>query len=187
MKLLFAQGNPGDEYTNTRHNIGWRVLDAFAREQGVLFAPKTKFHAEIAESTIAGEKVLLAKPTTYYNESGQSIRAIIDFYKLDPTSDILVLHDELALQFGTVRLRPDGSDAGNNGIKSITRHIGGTYWRLRIGIANTLLDRIDAHDFVLSKFTKDEDTKLPQIIKQTHDIITAFVADTHEAVSQTID
>ena len=113
MKVIFAQGNPGRQYAATRHNVGFIILDALA--DGAHFAPKPKFFAEMAETQIAGEKTLLIKPQTFYNETGRSARAILDFYKLDP-SDLLVIHDDLALAFGSLRIRDKGSDAGNNGI-----------------------------------------------------------------------
>lgn len=155
MKLILAQGNPGSDYDQTRHNVGWLVLDAYAKEQGTDFTPKPKFFADIAELTVAGEKVLLVKPQTFYNETGRAARAIVDFYKLAP-SDILVVHDELALPLGIIRVRERGSDAGNNGIKSLNTHLGQDYTRLRIGIANDQLDRIGAFDFVLGRFSADE-------------------------------
>lgn len=155
MKVIFAQGNPGPDYAPTRHNVGWQILDAFARQQRSDFAPKPKFFAEIAETSVAGEKILLVKPQTFYNETGRSARAIVDFYKLAP-SDILVIHDELALPLGTLRTREKGSDAGNNGIKSLNAHLGQDYTRLRVGVANDQLDRIGAFDFVLGKFSAEE-------------------------------
>ncbi len=161
MKIILGQGNPGTQYTTTRHNVGWLLLDALAG--GADFQTRTKFFAAIAETEIAGEKVLLIKPTTFYNETGRSARALLDFYKLD-ASDLLVIHDDLALPLGTIRIRQKGSDAGNNGIKSLNAHIGQDYWRMRVGIWSELRDRQADADFVLSKFTKDE-----------HDFITAHI------------
>src|SRR6202007_316026 len=116
MKIIFAQGNPGQEYEKTRHNVGFLALDFYADKKTVQFQTKSKFYPDIAELTDGGEKVLLVKPTTFYNETGRAAHALADFYKVD-TTDILVIHDELALPFGTLRLREKGSDAGNNGIK----------------------------------------------------------------------
>lgn len=156
MKIIFAQGNPGTQYQGTRHNVGFFLLDEFAKQQGTAFAVKPKFIADIAELSIEGEKVLLVKPSTFYNETGQSARAITDFYKCDPASDVLVVHDDLALPLGTIRVREKGSDAGNNGIKSLNAHLGQDYHRLRIGIFNDLRNKMDDVDFVLGKFTADE-------------------------------
>ena len=107
MKLLFALGNPEPRSDNTRHNVGFFVADEFARRTGVTFGEKTKFKALIAETTIGGEKVIIAKPTTFYNLVGESYRALADFYKIAP-EDTLVIADDLALPFGTMRLREGG-------------------------------------------------------------------------------
>ena len=176
MKLIFAQGNPGTDYTQTRHNVGFSVLDDFAASRAASFQPKDKFKALVAELQINDEKVLLAKPQTFYNETGQSARAIIDFYKLDPAQDVLVIHDELALPFGTIRTRGQGSDAGNNGIKSLNSHIGSQYNRLRIGIANDDLAERDAAEFVLSRFTPTETEQLPDIITKSLRTINDFLS-----------
>ena len=176
MKLLFAQGNPGTDYERTRHNVGFVVLDEFARTHSAAFQPKDKFKALVAEANIDGEKVLLAKPQTFYNETGQSARAIVDFYKLDPASDVLVIHDELALPFGTLRTRRQGSDAGNNGIKSLNAHLGQNYHRLRIGIWNESRDQRGDVDFVLGKFSPDEAVQLPVVVSKATHLIDQFIA-----------
>ena len=176
MKLIFAQGNPGTAYEKTRHNVGFRIVGIYAQNHGVKFQLKDKFKALIAELQINGEKVLLVKPQTFYNETGQSARTLVDFYKLDPAQDILVIHDELALPFGTIRIRGQGSDAGNNGIKSLNAHIGSLYHRLRIGISNDDLPTRDAADFVLSKFTANEQEQLPEITTKSQQQIDNFIA-----------
>jgi PTH1 family peptidyl-tRNA hydrolase len=153
MKIILGQGNPGAEYTATRHNIGWILLDALAGDAA--FQPRSKFSASVAEIIIDGEKALLIKPTTFYNETGRTARALLDFYKLTP-SDLLVIHDDLALPLGTVRIRGKGSDAGNNGIKSLNAHVGQEFWRMRIGIWNELHERQHDADFVLSRFSVEE-------------------------------
>ena len=178
MKLILAQGNPGKEYEGTRHNIGFAVLNDIAAQSSSSFTEKTKFHAEVAEVVIKGEKILLAKPTTFYNETGTAARAIVDFYKINPATDILVIHDELALPFGVLKTRASGSDAGNNGIKSLNRHLGAEYNRLRIGIANPLRDHIDDSTFVLGKFTAEEREKLPQILTHARTIAEQFTKGT---------
>lgn len=184
MKLILAQGNPGKQYERTRHNVGFLVLDALAGREKASWQPSSKFNADVAEVHLNGEKVLLAKPTTFYNETGRTARAITDFYKLDPATDILVIHDELALPFGTVRVREKGSDAGNNGIKSLNAHLGPDYARIRIGVWNELRDRINDADFVLSKFTKDETEQLSQQIETiTLPLIDTFTRGTLEASS----
>lgn len=184
MKIIFAQGNPGQQYTATRHNVGWLVLDALADEKS--FVPKPKFFASIAEMSFAGEKVLLVKPQTFYNETGRSARAILDFYKAGP-SDLLVIHDDLALPLGTLRIRNKGSDAGNNGIKSLNSHLGPEYMRLRIGIYNDLRDRMHDADFVLGTFSRDErETLAKTIIPKAHELIENFCRGALEASSHNL-
>lgn len=177
MKLILAQGNPGAQYARTRHNVGFMMLDTFADQHSTNWKLEKKFNAEIATLSIDGEKVLLVKPLSFYNETGRTVRALLDFYKGNPATDLLVLHDELALPFGEIRTRQKGSDAGNNGIKSINSHVGQDYARVRIGIWNALRDRIDDADFVLSSFTQSELTTLKNryaaVIKP---IITDFIA-----------
>lgn len=187
MKLIIAQGNPGAQYAHTRHNVGFAVLDALAKKEQATFLKKTKFHADVAEVTIAGEKTLLVKPATFYNETGQAARLLVDFYKLDPARDILVVHDDLALPFGTLRIRDKGSDAGNNGIKSLNAHLGADYMRIRIGIYNELRDRIHDADFVLSGFTKNEtDTLNDTLAPKVFELITAFCAESLETTSHSV-
>jgi PTH1 family peptidyl-tRNA hydrolase len=111
MKIIFAQGNPEPDYANTRHNIGFTVLNELSEQLKLKWNGSSKFHAQIAEASISGEKVLLVKPTTFYNDTGASIRKIVDFYKLDPSHELLVIHDDLALAFGVIRIRSEGSDA----------------------------------------------------------------------------
>lgn len=176
MKLIIGLGNPEARYKHTRHNVGFRVLGEYAAGKGVEFQLREKFRACIAELSVDGEKVILAKPTTYYNNVGEAGRLIADFYKLDP-ADILIIHDELALPFGTIRTRLGGSDAGNNGVKSLNQHLGAETARIRIGVSNELRDRIDNADFVLSNFTREEDEALTSaIFPKAVTIIDEFVA-----------
>lgn len=178
MKLIVGLGNPETKYDGTRHNTGFFVLDSFAAKTGAKWQHKDKFKAFVAE--LPDQTVLLVKPTTYYNLVGESVRALADFYRIPP-EDILVIHDELALPFGTLRTREKGSDAGNNGIKSLNAHLGHTTKRLRVGIHNELAAFMDASDFVLGKFTPKEkqqltETVLPHIMAQ----IGRFQNDTFE-------
>lgn len=181
MKLIFAQGNPGLQYARTRHNVGFIMLDALAEHKGASWRTDSKFKADITDVSINGEKILLVKPLSFYNETGQVARAIVDFYKLDPARDVLVIHDELALPFGTIRVRGKGSDAGNNGIKSLNSHLGAEYGRIRIGIWNEMRDRMDDASFVLSMFSKDEHQALTtSVYDATIPLIQSFVAETLE-------
>lgn len=176
MKLIIGLGNPEEKYVGTRHNVGFAMLDMLAEEVNATFQDKSKFKAMIAETTVEGEKVLLAKPTTYYNLSGEAMRLIADFYKI-AASDILVIHDELALPLATLRTRTGGSDAGNNGIKSINEHGGAQSGRIRIGIWSELRDRMDDVTFVLGKFTSDERATLQSLQPTIVTLVRAFIKD----------
>lgn len=175
MKIIFAQGNPGARYSSTRHNIGFTMLDHLANKWEVPFSKKPKFQAEIAQTTQANTPVLLVKPSTFYNETGLSARLLTDFYHLNPATDFLVIHDDLALPFGTIRTRAKGSDAGNNGIKSLNTHLGPEYNRIRIGIYSSIHDHTDDADFVLSHFTAQEKEAIPALYPQVETFIDQFI------------
>ena len=186
MKLVFAQGNPGPQFENTRHNIGFTIVDRLISEKGTEFKPSTKFLADLAEYSLQGDKVIVAKPSTFYNETGHSLNAIKQYYKLDE-SDVLIVHDELALPFGTLRSRVGGADAGNNGIKSINTHGGAATARLRIGIGSEQRSVMGDTDFVLGKFNKTEqETFNLIIIPKCLEIISEFVAKNHTITSHTL-
>lgn len=182
MKLIFALGNPGKEYEHTRHNVGFAAIDSLVHEYSASWQEKVKFKAFIVEVSIAGEKIILAKPTTFYNQVGESYRALIDFYKLE-SEDVLIVHDELALPIGTVRLREGGSDAGNNGIKSILQHGGGHEPRIRIGVSNEQRAVIDDANFVLGRFTKEESEKLADILQTVRTTSEQFARGEFELTS----
>jgi PTH1 family peptidyl-tRNA hydrolase len=178
-------GNIGREYENTRHNVGFILIEAFAAAKGITWHEKTKFKAHVAEINEDGVKVLLVRPTTFMNLSGESVRALKDFYKIE-NHDILVIHDELDLPFGTIRTRTGGSSAGNNGIKSISAHIGEDYARLRVGIADELLPQVGAHDFVLGRFNHEELTNLRHdFFRTTETQIAAFISGKFETTTLT--
>ena len=150
--LLFAGlGNPGEKYANNRHNVGFMAADAIARRHS--FSPWTKkFQALIADGTIAGEKVLLMKPQTFMNLSGQSVGEALRFHKLAP-SDLVVLYDELDLAPGKVRVKSGGGAGGHNGIRSLDAHCGKDYRRVRIGIGHPGAKEL-VHNYVLGDFAK---------------------------------
>lgn len=179
MKLIVGLGNIGKEYGGTRHNVGFFLLDHLAEEFGAQWHEQSKFKATTAALKLGSEKVILAKPTTYYNLSGEAVRSLSDFYKIDP-SDILLIHDELALPFGTLRTRLKGSDAGNNGIKNINAHLGETYARIRVGIANIQLPDRKAEQFVLEKFTSEEQQQLADIAEHTARFVEDFIHEDKE-------
>lgn len=156
MKLIVGLGNPGAQYERTRHNAGYLAVDELARRHAAGAMPKARFNAVTIDASIAGEKVVLAKPTTFMNLSGRSVGEAVRFFKLDPAQDLLVLVDEIALPVGHLRLRESGSPGGHNGLSDIDRALGGVaYPRLRIGVGAMPPGWVKA-DWVLSRFAEDE-------------------------------
>ncbi len=153
MLLFVGLGNPGSRYAGNRHNVGFMAIDAMA--QRLRAAPwRRRFQGETSEIVIGAEKVLLLKPETFMNNSGQSVQEATQFYKIE-LADIVVFHDELDLAPGKVRLKIDGGNAGHNGLRSITQHCGNAYRRVRIGIGHP--GHKDAvHPWVLNDFSKEE-------------------------------
>lgn len=185
MKLILGQGNPEARYDATRHNIGWVILDAFAAKAGSSWKFDKKHNADITTVALEGEKLLLVKPKTYYNETGRTAQSLVQFYKLTPQSDVLVIHDDLALPFGTLRIRERGSDAGNNGIKSLNAHLGEQYARIRVGVWNELKERMGDADFVLSNFSKKEQEQITSdITPAVTQLFSDFAKGTLEIHSQ---
>lgn len=183
MKIILAQGNPGEKFTATRHNVGFMALDFYAEEHKLEFQAKPKFEAYIAEDIEGDEKVLLVKPTTFYNDTGRCAINLLNFYK-ESNDNLLVIHDETALPFGTLRVRSKGSDAGNNGIKSLNSHLGENYARIRVGTATELLSQAGSYDFVLSKFNREESDKLQaDILPKVGELIDDFVTGNHQTTS----
>lgn len=163
--LIVGLGNVGSEFEGTRHNLGFMTVDTFREKNGFpAWQEKSKFKACISEDFINGKKIVLAKPTTLYNLSGESVRALKDFYKID-NKDIVVVHDELDLPFGTVKEKIGGGSAGSNGLKSIISHIEADFKRIRLGVRNDQLEKYDPADFVLSKFSSKEKKQLDTIIQ----------------------
>ena len=172
MKMIVGLGNPGKEYENTRHNVGFMVIDNFAESLGIKI-DKKKFNGLYESVLVNGEKIILLKPLSYMNLSGSVVKKFVDYYDLDP-SDILVISDDLDLPFLTYRLRLFGSSGGHNGLKDIEKHLQtNKFKRFRIGISN---DRsIDAVDYVLGKFSKEDLDKLEKVFDKTDIIIEKFV------------
>ena len=179
MKLIIGLGNPGREYARTRHNVGFRVVDFLCAFWGFpAFAPNKKFSAELSEGSLDGEKVVLVKPVTFMNLSGMAVRTLLDFYKLT-AADIFVIQDELDIPFGTHRLATDSSAAGHNGIKNIIEHLGTqAFTRLRIGIATPEQSTVclrNAPDFVLDRFTLEEEASFEKLLPTFEAIINTWV------------
>ncbi len=174
MKIIVGLGNIGSDYDKTRHNTGFMIVDYIAKQYGGTFKENKKFRALISEIRINNEKIILVKPTTFYNLSGFAVRLIIDYYKIDYQQDLLIVHDDLATNFGSIRVRDLGSAGGNNGIRSIINQFGAKFWRIKLGINNTKRDLIPAADFVLSEFSQKEAKYLTKLIKQSTILIENF-------------
>lgn len=162
MRLFVGLGNPGSQYAGNRHNIGFMALDHIASGHG--FSPwKSKFQGKIAEGRLGREKVILLKPETFMNRSGQSVRAAMDFYKLDP-ADITVFHDELDLAPGRLKCKTGGGHAGHNGLRSIHGHLGDTYARVRLGIGHPGRKEL-VSGYVLHDFAKADQDWLDDLMR----------------------
>ena len=155
IRAVLGLGNPGAEYLRTRHNVGFWFLDALAAEQRVAFRATRRFHGDTAKARIAGDDVLLVKPDTFVNRSGQAARAVLDFFKYKP-AELLVVHDDLDLPAGTVRVKRGGGHGGHNGLRDIIRHVGDGFARLRFGIGHPG-DRAEVIDYVLNAPRRDEE------------------------------
>jgi PTH1 family peptidyl-tRNA hydrolase len=173
MKLIVGLGNPGGKYKNTRHNVGFEVAAALAK-QFAKSPPRARFQGEIVEATIAGQKTLLLTPLTYMNLSGASVLAARDFYKID-NENILVVCDDFALPLAKVRLRGKGSSGGQKGLEDIIRRLGtDEIPRLRIGIGIVPAGRAAA-GYVLSRFMKDEQSTIDAAIDRAAEAVVAWV------------
>lgn len=155
MYIIAGLGNPGKEYGNTRHNIGFDVIDRLAEEEHINVQEK-KHKAIIGKGYVAGQKVILAKPQTFMNLSGESIRELVDYYKVDETCELILISDDISLDVGQVRVRKKGSAGGHNGLKSIIAHLGhDNFMRVKMGVGEKPKD-YDLADYVLGHFTQDE-------------------------------
>lgn len=169
--LIVGLGNIGDEYRDTRHNIGFNVVDALAKDAGVSFQDKR--YGFVANMSIKGRQMVLLKPSTYMNLSGNAVRYWMQQEKI-PLENVLIVVDDLALPFGTLRLKPKGSDAGHNGLKHIAATLGTQeYARLRFGIGNDF-PRGHQVDFVLGQFSDEDMKTMPERVSIAVDIIKSF-------------
>jgi PTH1 family peptidyl-tRNA hydrolase len=172
--LIVGLGNPGEEYARTRHNAGFMCLDDFARKNS--FDPwmhKKDLKCELTQATLGDARVILCKPQTFMNLSGEAVQAVQHFYKLNNTQ-LVVVHDELDVDFGQLRIRKGGSAAGNNGIKSVSQHVGEDYARVRIGIGPKQPAQIDAADFVLQDFSAEQQAELPAMIREVDALLSEY-------------
>jgi len=174
-KLIVGLGNPGREYTKTRHNVGFMSVDRLAERWSLRFG-RQRGRAEIAEGDVSGQRVILAKPQTFMNNSGDSVRALLKLSNLSPT-DLLVIADDLDLPFGRLRLRDSGSSGGQRGIQSIINQLGTNQLvRLRVGIGRPPLG-VDPVDYVLTSFTASERSALPEILDRLALGVEAYLSE----------
>lgn len=173
--LIVGLGNPGPKYAGTRHNAGFLAVDQLARRHGLHFSGK-QANAKVARGDIESTRVILAKPQTYMNDSGRAVGALARFYKVPPER-VLVIHDELDLPTGTIRLREKGSAAGHNGLKSIIQHLGTQgFLRLRIGIDKPVVVGYDTIDWVLGRFTPDEQRSMEETLPRAAEAVEAILS-----------
>ena len=171
MKLIVGLGNKGNEYNNTRHNVGFMVVDNYINKNNLTL--KSKLYGLYAETVINGEKVIFLKPQNYINLSGDVINKYIKYFKID-IKDILVIHDDMDLEIGTFKIRYKGGSAGHNGLKNIEANLKtNEYKRIKIGISKNNIDKVD---YVLGKFNSTELAKLNKVIDITYNIIEDFVS-----------
>ena len=185
MKLIVGLGNPGKKYEKNRHNLGFMVAEVFATEQGLTWKKNRDLMCFFAKT----REYVFIKPTTYMNESGQSVRAVCEYYGID-SGDVLIICDDLDLDFGKIRLSFNGSSAGHHGIESVTRGLGGPeFARLRIGIGRPSPAAPDSDgkpsknptDYVLEDFSKEEREKLPEIIAKCQEAVLSYLDEGIEA------
>lgn len=169
MKIIFGLGNPGDKYAGTRHNVGFEIVEKIKETWNFPdFKFNKKFNAEISKGDVEGKEILLVKPQTFMNLSGQAVASALDFYKLTP-DDIIVIHDDLDIAVGKYRIAVDSSSAGHNGVQNIIETLATQkFKRLRVGIGEetkegAIVCRTGVHDYVLGKFSEEEAEKISKI------------------------
>lgn len=181
MYIVVGLGNPGSKYAHTRHNAGFEAIDRLADQYRISIENK-KFQALCGSGVIEGQKVLLVKPQTYMNLSGESVRAACDFYKIDPEEELIVLYDDISLAPGQLRIRKKGSAGGHNGIKSIIQHLGTqVFKRVKIGVGEKP-SGYDLADYVLGHFSKEEWTEMEDAFKRAAQAAAALTGGDVERV-----
>lgn len=183
--LIVGLGNPGKEYDETRHNIGFSIVDRFASKQGFdNWINKKDLHCLQTSHKIGTSRVILCKPNTFMNDSGKAVQAVQRFYKVNNTQT-LVVYDELDIEFGQIRTRIGGGSAGHNGVKSITQACGESYRRMRVGIGPKTHEQMDTADFVLGKFSKDNQEHMPALLQESNAILSEYAYGNGELIAET--
>ena len=184
MLLLVGLGNPGSNYTNTRHNIGFKIIDAI-NAHFKLSKQKPKFKGLLTTGNIDEKKIYAIKPLTFMNNSGTAIKELIDYFKID-AKDVIVFHDDMDIDFGKIKAKFGGSSAGHNGIASIDKFIGKDYSRVRIGIGRPKTP-IDIKDYVLQNFDEEESLKIEKISNDITESISFLVEKKLDLFSSTVN
>ena len=184
MLLLVGLGNPGSNYTNTRHNIGFKIIDAI-NSHFKLSKQKPKFKGLLTTGNIESKKVYAIKPLTFMNNSGTAIKELIDYFKID-AKDVIVFHDDMDIDFGKIKAKFGGGSAGHNGIESIDKFIGKDYSRVRIGIGKPK-GNIEVGDYVLQNFDEDETVSIEKISKNIIESISILVEKKLDLFSSTVN
>ena len=180
MFLIVGLGNPGKDYANTRHNIGFEVIDKLAEQENIGVLEK-KHKALFGKGYIGGQKVILAEPQTYMNLSGESIRELIDYYKIDEKEELIVISDDISLEPGQLRVRKKGSAGGHNGLKNIIQHLGhDAFARVRMGVGEKPKG-YDLADYVLGHFNKEEQKVMDEAAKAAADAIRTIINEDVDA------
>lgn len=175
MKLIVGLGNIGEQYQNTRHNLGFNCLDYYAYKHNLTFKEEKKLKCFLINFNLNGEKIVMIKPTTYMNLSGEAVSLVVNYYKIN-VSDILVICDDLDSPVGRVRLRDKGASGGHNGLKNIILHLGtADFKRIKIGIGRDKL--IDVASYVLSHFKDEEKNLINEAIKEVEMAVEEFILD----------
>lgn len=184
MIIIAGLGNPGKEYEKTRHNTGFMTLDALAKKYGIDVTEK-EHKALVGKGIIEGQKVILAKPQTFMNSSGESIRELVDYYKPDVNTGLIIIYDDITLDVGSIRVRKKGSAGGHNGMKSIISHLGSEdFQRIRVGIGEKP-EKMDLADWVLGHFLKsDLDTLDDAIIDAMEAVLLLMNGEVDEAMNR---
>jgi PTH1 family peptidyl-tRNA hydrolase len=174
VKVIAGLGNPGREYERSRHNVGFEVLDRLARRHAAGAVARARFHGVVVEATIGDERVLLVRPTTFMNRSGQAVAEAMRFYKLEPADDLLVVVDDVYLACGVIRLRASGGAGGHNGLTDVEARLGTeSYARLRIGIDPP--GEIPQSNYVLGRFRPDQIERLEPALEEAVDACACWV------------
>ncbi len=184
MYLIAGLGNPGRKYERTKHNVGFDVIEYVTDRHRIPFSG-IQFQAECGKGIIAGQKVMLAEPLTYMNLSGEAVAALVNYYKLDPEEELIVIYDDISLDPGQIRVRKKGSAGGHNGIKNIIACLGtDKFKRIRVGIG-AKPDRWDLADYVLAPFTPENREKIEDAIKDAADALELILSgDMDEAMNR---